>query len=148
MPKALAGVQPQDVRALWPYLRPWFEIIEKSSRGRESAVQLLHGVENGSLQCWIWWPTPEEVKAVCLTEIVIHPQKKVCRIRACVGRDRSEWLAAALPVIEEWAASTGCDEVEPVARIGWERDLKALGYRKFHVLMKKALPNGQRLGRQ
>ncbi len=148
MPVALVGVQPDQIRVLWPYVREWFELVEKSSKGRESSVQLLHAVEQGQTQCWVWWPTQNEIKAVCLTEIVIHPERKVCRIRACVGRDRSEWLAAALPTIEAWAESVGCDEVEPVARIGWERDLKALGYRKFHVLMSKRLPNGRRIERQ
>lgn len=135
MPKALAGVQPQDVRAMWPYLRPWFELIEKTSKGRERAEGLIRQVETGDVQCWIWWPSPEEIKAVCITEILLHPGVKVCRIRACVGRDRSEWLADAVPVIKAWAKEQGCDEVEPFARVGWERDLKALGFRKQHIVM-------------
>ena len=147
MPKALAGVQPQDVRALEPYLRPWFELIEKTSKGRERAEGLLRAIETADMQLWIWWPAADHVKAVCITEIVVCPAVKICRIRACVGTDRSEWLAAALPTIEAWAAQNGCDLVEPIARIGWERDLKALGYRKHHVLMSKALPNEQRIGR-
>lgn len=137
MPAALAGVQPDQVRVLWPYLREWFELIEKSSRGRESAVQLLHAVEQGTVQCWIWWPEPNRVKAVAVTEVIICPSTKVCRIRACVGVDRSEWLGQALPVIEAWAKEQGCGIVEPVARVGWERDLKALGYRKNHLIMGK-----------
>ena len=135
MPKALAGVQPQDVRALWPYLRPWFELIEKTSRGRERAEGLMRAIEVADMQLWIWWPSAEQVKAVAITEILVHPGAKVCRIRACVGIDRSEGLSAAIPVIKEWAKAQGCDEVEPVARIGWERDLKALGFRKHHVMM-------------
>ena len=148
MPAQLAGVQPDQLKLLWPYVREWFELIEKSSRGRESVDDLRQAVEAGRMQLWIWWPEPTKVHAVCLTEIVVCPGTKICRIRACVGTDRSKWLAAALPVIEQWAASVGSDLVEPIARIGWERDLKALGYRKHHVLMSKAVPNEQRLGRQ
>jgi hypothetical protein len=144
MPAALAGVQPDQVRVLWPYLRSWFELVEKTSKGRESAAELVQAIEESRAQLWIWWPSADEVKAICVTEITVHPGTKVCRIRVCVGVDRSEWLAAALPTIEAWAAQNGCDSVEPVARIGWERDLKALGYRKHHLLMAKAVPNEQR----
>jgi hypothetical protein len=137
MPVPLVGVQPAQVGYLWPYLRPWFDLVEKSAKGRETAADLRHGVEEGSLQLWVWWPRPDEITAVCITEVILDPGVKVCRIRVCVGRDRSEWLALALPVIEAWAKSIDCGIVEPIARIGWERDLKKLGYRKNHLIMGK-----------
>ena len=48
-------------------------------------------------------------------------------------------LVAGLAAIEAWAREQGCDAVEPFCRPGWKRELRALGYRERHVLMRKAL---------
>lgn len=126
-----------QIDAIWPIVLPWLEAIERHAKGRETITGIRSDLEQEKAQLWIWWRSG--LKALAVTEIRQFPGAKVCRIRICTGADRHLWLAEGLTRIEGWAASIGCVEVEPVARIGWERDLKALGYRKNHMICTKRI---------
>jgi hypothetical protein len=121
----------------WAVVLPWLEAVERRSKGKESVAALRAGIEGEDLQLWVWWRG--ELRALAVTEVVRYPGTRRVRVRICTGRDRREWLAAGLAAIEQWAASLGCDSVEPICRRGWERELRALGYRCDHVIMRKGL---------
>lgn len=121
----------------WADVLPWLEGVEKRSKGKESVAALRAGIEAEDLQLWVWYRG--ELRALAVTEILQGPACRTCRVRIVTGRDRHEWAAASLAAIEEWALSIGCDTVEPICRRGWERDLRALGYRCDHLIMRKEL---------
>lgn len=54
------------------------------------------------------------------------------------GADRAGWVHL-WGYLEAYARGIGCRRIEAVARPGWESDLRALGLRKSHVVMEKAL---------
>jgi len=119
----------------WATVRPWLEQVEKRSKGKESVARLHEGLLAEELQLWVWWHG--ELRALAVTEIVQYPGTRRLRVRIVTGRDRHEWYAASLAAMEAWAAEIGCDAVEPICRRGWERDLRALGYRCDHLIMEK-----------
>lgn len=121
----------------WATVLPWLEAVERRSKGKESVARLRAGLEDEALQLWLWYRG--ELRALAVTEVVQYPGARMVRVRICTGRDRHEWLAAGLAAIEQWGRTLGCDAVEPIARRGWQRDLKALGYRCDHLIMTKGL---------
>lgn len=125
------------IEAVWPEVESWFLAVEKRSRGRETAENLKDKLGRAQLQLWLW--RTDEVKALAVTEVLDLPGCRVCKIIIATGVDRRTWLATGIAAIEEWAALNGCAFVDPVCRKGWERELKALGYRTRHYQMSKDL---------
>lgn len=128
-------IAPDRLDAIWPAVLPWLEAIERRAKGRETVAGIRSDLDQQNAQLWLWWR--HELRALAITEIRQFPGAKVCRIRICTGIDRDLWLADGLERIEAWAISIGCAQVEASARLGWERDLKMLGYRKHHILCSK-----------
>jgi hypothetical protein len=139
MPPAMTGILPEQIDAVWPLVAPSLAAVCTRSRGKDSLAELLAAFGAGRKQLWIWWPSAAGLEALAVTEIVDYPAIKICRVCIATGAARHAWLAPGLAVIEAWAREQGCDAVEPVARLGWKRDLKALGYRAHHVIMSKEL---------
>jgi len=147
LPPAMTGVLPDQVDAAWPLVAGWLEGVVARSRGKESLAELRAAFVAGRKQLWIWVPPASAgaglaagVQALAVTEIVNYPAAKICRVCIATGERRGQWLAPGLAVIEAWAKAQGCDAVEPVARLGWERELKQLGYRAHHMILAKELP--------
>lgn len=133
----LATVPRDRLSDWWATVEPWLAAVERRSKGKESVASLKADLEAENVQLWIWYRG--ELRALAITELLQHPGCKICRVRIVTGKDRHEWAAASLAAIERWAASVGCDAVEPICRRGWERDLRALGYRCDHLIMRKGL---------
>ena len=140
LPPAMTGVLPDQVDAAWPLVAGWLEGVVARSRGKESLVELRAAFAAGRKQLWVWIPSAAGVQALAVTEIVNYPAARICRVCIATGERRDQWLAPGLAVIEAWAKAQGCDAVEPVARLGWERELKQLGYRAHHMILAKELP--------
>ena len=140
MPPAMTGVLLGQLDAAWPLVAGWLEGVVARSRGKESLVELRAALVAGRKQLWIWVPGPAGVQALAVTEIVNYPATRICRVCIATGERRDQWLAPGVAVIEAWAKEQGCDAVEPVARLGWEPELKRLGYRAHHVILSKELP--------
>jgi hypothetical protein len=131
----LACIPAERLGDWWATVLPWLEAVERRSKGKESVAAIRAELEQQHAQLWLWYRG--ELRALAITEIVQFPGAKVCRVRIVTGRDRHEWAAASLAAIERWAAAIGCSAVEPICRRGWERDLRALGYRCDHLIMQK-----------
>ena len=132
----MLAVIPRDrLSDWWATVLPWLEAVAQRSKGKESVERLRAGIEGEDLQLWVWFRG--ELRALAVTEIVQYPGTRRLRVRIVTGKDRQEWAAASLAAMEAWAAEIGCDAVEPICRRGWERDLRALGYRCDHLIMEK-----------
>ena len=121
----------------WATVLPWLDAVERRSKGKESAAALRAELEAGTAQLWMWYR--DELRALAVTEVLQMPGCKIVRVRIVTGRERHEWAAPSLAAIEAWAAEIGCSAVEPICRRGWERDLRALGYRADHLIMHKEI---------
>lgn len=52
-------------------------------------------------------------------------------------------LVEMIKPIEEWARAIGADEINPVGRFGWRKELARLGYRPAVIRYRKVLNNGR-----
>lgn len=125
------------LNTIWPAVLPWLEAIEQRSKGRISVAGIRRDLDQQNAQLWVW--SRHGLKAIAITEIKQYPSAKVCHITTCTGAERHLWLAKGLKGIEAWAKSIGCSAVDTHARLGWERDLKAIGYRKKQMICVKEL---------
>lgn len=105
-------------------------------RGRLLARDVLDLVLAGRMQLWVAHEPPEAIRAVCLTEVIDYPRKRVCRIVALFGRGFRAWVPMR-GEIEAWARRQGCGAMEAVARLGWAR--VAPDYELTHVFLEKEL---------
>jgi hypothetical protein len=129
------GVLSADIGRVWPFVQSLVESVAERSNGRLRADDVRQALDQGKWQLWIAHDN-RQAHALCLTEILIYPQMKTCRLVAATGHDRAEWVDY-LKIIEAWAAANGCELMETWARPGWRRVLK--DYTWTHVQLEKKL---------
>ena len=101
--------------------------------GKRRFEDVFVALREARQQLWVM-AAGSDILGVTMTEIVVYPQKKICRVTECVGRERERWQHL-LAGIEDWARQIKCDGVELIARPGWSRVLE--GYDMTHVVLEK-----------
>ncbi len=137
MTTVLERLAPPSLPDRWEKVRGLVASACARSGGKYAAVDVLRLALGGAMQLWAAMDG-DAAKAVAITEVTAFPRRLVCRVLACTGEGPESWLGH-LAAIETWARAQGCTAIEPVARPGWERLLKPLGYRKTHVILEKPL---------
>lgn len=128
--------------ALAPLVMPWLEKLEKDSKGMECVAEIDEQFRSQHLQLFAAFDDeePDPLIALCGTRLrTFLTGRKVCDIQWCTGRKYRSWFEKGAAAIEQFAAAEGCDSVIGYMRPGWEPALKALGYRKSHVMLEKRL---------
>ena len=101
-----------------------------SRQDTHSLDDVKAAVAHGKAQLWCG------EKSALVTELVVYPRKKVCRIWMA-GGELGELQGEMLPTVEKWAKAKGCAAVEIIGRRGWVRVLD--DYREPHALLKKEI---------
>lgn len=125
----VVALPPAEIIGNWGVLAPFFEEFERSSRGNNTALQLMGECLSGRRQCWV--AVAEGVKAVALTD---RPPGSVW-LDYCTGSDREGWQSAMVDQIEAWTRSEGVP-LDIFCRPGWARFLRDRGYREVHRHMR------------
>jgi len=131
----LVGVPAPKVPGMWPMVA---ELVTKAldrSNGAMDADDVLMALMRRDMQLWTA-DDEDEVRAICVTEVVVHPQRKACFIYLVAGIDRDEWLDHQ-EGLSIWAREQGCGFLETYARAGWERVLPE--WTKTAVVLHKEL---------
>lgn len=134
----LHPVPPEHVDATFTILSREVESIAARSSGRFTVEDLRDALKTMKMLAWVA-VFDTRLHAIVLAEIAEYPQRKVCRLVGCAGRDRKKWLPL-LSEIETWAASIGCTMMQAHARKGWLGDLPT--YRMTHCILEKELAHG------
>lgn len=130
-------IQPETLPDVWGAVRGLVQAACDGSSGKYVPADIIRLLASRHMQLWIVSTEDAPIAAV-MTEIAVFPQRKVCRLLACTGEDFPSWLGF-LDEIEAWARGHGCSAIEPLARPGWKRILKARGYAETHVILEKPL---------
>lgn len=132
----LVGVPADKIEASWPHVEKFIDLACKRSSGRFTADDIKAGCVRRDFQLWVAYS--DKLDAVSVTEIVVYPKIKTCRVMILTGRNRENWIQLNQE-IGDWAKTQGCSMVEAFARQGWEPEMKKFGYRKTHVLLERDL---------
>lgn len=114
------SVSPPSVEHYWREASPMVAEAIRLGRCRFS----LDGIEDdliaGKKRLWVVLSGETMVAAVvsCVTDF---PEKRVCTMLLCGGRDVDSWVARVTKAIEEYAQWEACAEVEIIGRPGWGR---------------------------
>ncbi len=107
-------------------------VWEAMSRNGRYPVEFLYkACCDGKMQLWTVHDG-DELKAVCITEILQYPAMQVLSIIVLTGEDREVWTHHA-DFLKHKAKEWGCQRLEAWARPGWSRVLK--DWRHTHSLL-------------
>jgi hypothetical protein len=133
----LIGITSDVIDEFLPVLGGWLALACAESRGRFEPEDVISAARKGEFQIWVV-ADAEKVRALIVTRILTYPRTRVGEVLAVVGEGVHEWVHH-IAILEAWAKANGCSALVPIARPGWEKVLKPLGYAKTHVFLEKAL---------
>ncbi len=74
-----------------------------------------------------------------LTEIRVFPEEKICFVHFLGGSDFDSWKSKLVDDLVKFAKAHGCASLEASCRLGLGRKLERMGWKRWHVVMKKDL---------
>jgi hypothetical protein len=111
------GIQPQDVREVWPRVEPLVVRAIERANGDFGIDDVLASLQAGSRQLFVTWPA---LDAIAITQSEKRHGGLVLHVFAMAGRLPTNWRGI-LSNLEQWAADQGCIAVELRGRRGWAR---------------------------
>lgn len=124
-----------------------FTIALDFSDGEVTAGDLLDMAMEERVQAWVALDVEKrEPIGFAATEVVRYPRMSCLRVTVLQGPPFDRWKDRALEVFQEFAASQGLDNIEVVGRLGWERKLRDMGFRKRYVVLTKEVEYGKDSG--
>lgn len=108
------------------------------SSGEITFDQLLRRLLSGHAHLWICATNSGTLLLTGVTRVVPYPNVKRLAIDLIVGKN----LEAAYPflgMLEKWAWSHGCREIESYCRPGMAKTLQAKGWRKAYEVVIKPI---------
>ena len=134
---AIVGLRADQIEPVWHKIRPLIADAVTHSDGKYEVLDILSALLARDMQAWAI-TKGDEIVAIVITEIINYPRKKECRVLAVDGEGAKEWVHL-VSEIEAWAKANGCQSIEPIARPGWEKLMKPLGYKRTHIILSKEL---------
>jgi hypothetical protein len=100
-------------------------------------------LQANNFQLWIVWDedkktVQEQYNGVVVTEIIQRKLKKSCHIYIMTGKNRQQWQHL-IKVIEDFAEQQECNNMELIARPGWQKILQNYNYVRTHVVLDKPI---------
>lgn len=126
-------VAPDRIASLWPYVSEWLEAACNRC-GDWTLAALRQCLDAEQMLLWIVWDG-EKLCSATVTELVIVPKGKICRVVVHGGAE-VRWLAAIKP-IERYAREAGCVAMRVDGRKGWARVLS--DYEQTWITLEKRL---------
>ncbi|MBR1219437.1 hypothetical protein JQ557_15645 [Bradyrhizobium sp. U87765 SZCCT0131] len=113
-------VPPERVALVWPHVEGFLGAA--CARSGDWTLEALRGaLDRVEMLLWVLWDG-EAFRAAAVTEVMIVPRGKICRIVVCGGRRATSWPHALAP-IEAYARELGCTAMRVDGRRGWQRVL-------------------------
>lgn len=142
-------IHPRLVPQIWKQIEPHVDELIPHTGGRMSKADVLSAMLSGREHLWVITANPdapEEITAICVSEIIQQPQFKILNIGYVSGREPEKWMEEFLRVAEEWAIDNGCKMMEACGRPGWQKWFakhKDLGVKTEYVIISKRLDADQ-----
>lgn len=119
------GLPVEQYDGLAVHVRPMIEKMSERSSGRWTAETLEWDLLSRDRQAWV----VGRFQALCLT----HVGPEHVGIDGCVGEGVNDWWDDLHAKIKEWAQSLGKKRIIVLARPGWYKFGKQLGYKQTHI---------------
>jgi|8_EtaG_2_1085327.scaffolds.fasta_scaffold111366_2 hypothetical protein len=124
------------VTNVWDKIEELVDKVIPYTYGRMIAADVLHNLIINHYHLWII-EKEDTIKAIAITEFMKYPRKTVLLINFISGDKLSEWIEELDRVLVKFSKETGCDFLEACGRIGWERKVTRLGWKKKFTIVEK-----------
>lgn len=119
-----------DIDTVWHLIADKFSSVERNTCGKFKQSDILQQIKNEKQQTWLARDIQtDEIKMVCLTQILSYPQGNGLLIFWVGGSQRKQWYWI-LDNITEWAKEIGCKWIDIEARMGWLKDPQLKDFNK------------------
>lgn len=131
------AISPAITEKAWPLIEPWVlaALDEAQANVEPDAIRVALAV--GAMQLWLAW---DEGRAhgCCVTELYGSAKGKTCGLVIVAGMDFKRWRPL-IADIKEWARREGCVRLEAAGRDGWQRYVRADGWRKVRTVIEMSI---------
>lgn len=133
----LRGVPATQVDLVWTPVKHFIQAALDRTEGEMSIDDVYNALIDRDMQLWILLDEFHVIGAL-VTQILEFPNVKACRYVA-MGGDVHGDFDEITGMIEQWAATQGCQRMEIVGRPGWARALRDHGYRQAYSYVTKRI---------
>ena len=124
---AIAGVPAEEAGKWWPVVSEWCVAALEYGCGLLELEDIVAGVAARDMQMWLVFDDDRPV-AVCITEILSFPRKKMLSAFIIGGVGLESWVGQLDDTLTRYAQGQGCTVLNGSGRRGWERVLKKFGW--------------------
>ena len=140
------GVPIDMIEGVWVKVQPWINKALEYGNGEYGIEDIYAALLDREMQLWMVYEMPNKnIVLALITQIITYPQKKSCRVVALGGESHLLW-EKRLFILEEWAKSEGCSNVEAFVRSGLAKKMKHLGYNNIYTVVSKDILGGDKSG--
>ena len=118
------GLCDEDLIESWPEVATILnKVLNRSNAAQGFAHDdILQAALKQTMQVWVV-VIDASIKAVIVTEILIHPKNKVLSIPYVAGGQMNQWLDKAWHLLKRYARAHNCNQITAEGRKGWTRVL-------------------------
>ena len=141
----LVRIPTSNIDDVWNLVKKDIQEALSYSGNHTDSDFVFETLKQEKFQLWIVWDkekktTLEKYYGVVVTEVVQRKLRKSCNIFVVTGRHRQKWQHL-ISVLEDFALEQECNNMELIARKGWERIMEQFNYKRTHVVLEKTITN-------
>jgi|TARA_X000001388_G_scaffold74751_1_gene68271 type II secretory pathway component PulJ len=139
----LVRIPTSNIDDVWNLVKKDIQDALSYSGNHTDANFVYETLKSEHFQLWVVWDakqssTIEKYFGVVVTEVVERKLKKSCNLFIVTGRHRQKWQHL-INVLEDFALENDCQNMELIARQGWEKIMKKYNYKRTHVVLEKPI---------
>tara|TARA_R100001163_G_C4891233_1_gene84102 strand:- start:39 stop:482 length:444 start_codon:yes stop_codon:yes gene_type:complete len=139
----LVRIPTSNIDDVWNLVKKDIQEALSYSGNHTDSNFVFETLKQEKFQLWIVWDkekktTLEKYYGVVVTEVVQRKLRKSCNIFVVTGRHRQKWQHL-ISVLEDFALEQECNNMELIARKGWERIMEQFNYKRTHVVLEKTI---------
>ena len=139
----LVRIPTSNIDDVWNLVKKDIQEALSYSGNHTDSDFVLETLKQQKFQLWIVWDkekktTKDKYYGVVITEVVKRKLRKSCNIFVVTGKHRQKWQHL-ISVLEDFALEQECNNMELIARKGWERIMEQFNNKKTHVVLEKSI---------
>ncbi len=139
----LVRIPTSNIDDVWNLVKKDIQEALSYSGNHTDSDFVFETLKQQKFQLWIVWDkekktTKDKYYGVVITEVIKRKLRKSCNIFIVTGKHRQKWQHL-ISVLEDFALEQECNNMELIARKGWERIMEQFNYKKTHVVLEKSI---------
>ena len=131
---------PRMIAKAWPLVCDWVTSALIEGKADIAPDDVRTRLECGEMALWVFLDGAH-AKGCVVTEFADSVRGKCCNLVVVAGHDFPSWRHFT-ETIKAWARTHGCVRLEGGGRDGWQRLVKADGWRRVRTIVEMRLDDG------